>query len=311
MSDGAVIQHGSDCLRLVTLATNSLIVDPEKAQQALVKISQQTPLLLQQLEKLQAEHAAKRDDLNEEDKSLKQKIQIEEDKKNRLQQDIRRLNENKAGNEALLQDAKHSLNAAENQKRKAEDEKDRAVARTVGGGVGAVVLGIFFPPSLAVTVPAVAAAGTISISDANKNIDRCNDRIRRIEQDIAREKQQIQLTENSVHQAEGQISSLNHQQKVLYDELGSIRRSFVFLQKAVTFFNDMQVAVAKGGQETDLLHKIVQKANETQQYKILNSKGVEVVANCFAEAWEVVEDKLLYGYQDGYLGIINIEGITD
>ena len=69
------------------------------------------------------------------------------------------------------------LSRAESEKRRAEKETDNAVAGTVAGGVGAVVLGILFPPSLAVTVPAVAAGGTISISNANNEIDRCRSRI--------------------------------------------------------------------------------------------------------------------------------------
>ncbi len=59
-----------------------------------------------------------------------------------------------------------SLREAEDKKRQAQSKKDDAIVGTVAGGVGAVVLGIFFPPSLAVTISlsAVATAGTISPS---------------------------------------------------------------------------------------------------------------------------------------------------
>ena len=49
---------------------------------------------------------------------------------------------------------------------KAESKKDDAVIGTV-----AVFLGILFPPSLAVTIPAVAAGGTIIICIQSKSKD--------------------------------------------------------------------------------------------------------------------------------------------
>ena len=70
-----------------------------------------------------------------------------------------------------LRSAESDLIEAENERLKAESKKDDAVIGTVAGGVGAVFLGILFPPSLAVTIPAVAAGGTIIICIQSKSKD--------------------------------------------------------------------------------------------------------------------------------------------
>ena len=68
------------------------------------------------------------------------------------------MEERKARNEALLNDA--------SDKRDAENKKSDAVAGTVCGSVGAVVLGILFP-SLAATIPAVVTAASVTITRDN------------------------------------------------------------------------------------------------------------------------------------------------
>ena len=130
---------------------------------------------------------------------MKQEIGAKEDAEQSLQREIQGLQASKARNEALLQNQRRCLSKAESEKCEAEKRKDGAVTGTIAGGVAAVVFGAIFPPSLAVTVPAVAAAGTISISDANKAVDRCRDEIRDIEGKIDREAQEIRNAESKIN----------------------------------------------------------------------------------------------------------------
>ena len=79
-----------------------------------------------------------------------------------------------------------------------------------------------------------------------------------------------------------------------------LRKTIVFLQQAVTYFGQ---PVEGGRQRTDLLYKILDKANSRKQYKILDSRGTTTVVNSFAEAWKQVEKSIMSGEQRGYLRI--------
>ena len=301
LSMALVRRSWSQCLNHVIQVSNS---HPREAEQHLVAIKKSTPFLLEQIKKQQAELTKKRDKLDSEDKSLKRKIGTKEEAKNAVSANIRRLNQSKCRNEALLEDERRTLYEAERKKREAESKKDDAVVGTVAGGVAAGILGVIFPPSLIVTVPAVATAGAISITDAVKAIDRCKERISDIERSIDREKQEIINANCTIDNLQKEISELNAAQTALYEELGQIRETFVFLQNAVTYFSEIHDAVTTAGkQKTDLLHKIIEKACKKKQYRILNSRGGQIVFNSFVDAWEYVEKMMLSGNEAGYLGI--------
>ena len=288
---------------LVTKANQCLQSDPRAAQGHLAVIKKSVPTLLQELKKREVERENKQADLKREEASLERQINSKEDEKKNLKKQIDTIEEKKARNEALLNDARRELSAAESKKREAERDKDAAVAGTVGGSVGAVVLGILFPPTLIATVPAVVTAGTVTITNADKDIDRSKGKISEAEYDIGQQKRQIQAANDSILDIERDISDLSSRQQCLYAERGQLRNTIVFLQQAITYFGQLQVAVEGGQQRTDLLHSMVDLANKKQQYKILDSRGGTKVANSFAEAWESVEKKFMDGDEAGYLRV--------
>ena len=293
---------GSQCIALVTQASELLKSDPVAAQKQLKTIQDVAPKFVKKLEEKKTELEGKRDGLQREEASLESQINSKEQNKERLRNEIRNLEASKARNEAILVDHQEELRKAERRKSEAESRKAAAITGTVAGGVGAVVLGIFFPPSLAVTVPAVAAAGTDAITEACRAIDRCREAISSVRSSIADENRAISRANSAIYGIERDISELSDRQRNLYDERGRLRNTIVFLQKAVTYFGELRVAVEGGQQRTDLLHRIVVKANEKQNYQILTSRGCRTVVNSFAQAWNQVEDKVM-GNTGGYLNI--------
>ena len=249
----------------------------------------------------------KRDDIQHEEVSLHRQIGEIEDGKKKLRADIDDLMAKRTRNEALLKDAKMDLREAERKMRDAEKDKDAARQGTVGGAVGAAVLGMLFPPSLAVTVPAVAVAGTISIAQAEENIERSKWRIYEIIRSLNEQEQRIRAADAKIRDIESVVPSLNSRLTILYEQRGQLRNMIAFMQKAVTYFGELQVAVEGGRQRTDLLYKMVKLANKKEEYRILDSKGGITVAGSFAKAWEQVEEKVMSGDAAGYLGIEFVE----
>ena len=168
--------------------------------------------------------------------------------------------------------------------------------------MGAALLGIVFPPSLFVTVPAVSLTATV-IFDADDAVDRNKEKILNIESDIRREIYQIKQANAQIADIEKEVFELNERQKHLYKQRGVLRNTIAFLEQAVTYFGKLHVKIEGGQQRTDVLYKILGKANERQEYKILDSKGTVTVVNSFAEAWKRVEGNIMSGEQAGFFSI--------
>ncbi len=227
-------QTGSQCLDLATRAVECLQSDPEVAQQYLEVIKQSTPTLLEKFEERVTALETKRDELQHQDASLSREIGAKEEAKQQLQREINNLEAKKVRDEASLEDARRQLCEAEIKRNDAQERKEGAVGGTVATSVGAVVLGVFFPPTLLVTAPAVAAIGTISIKEASDAVDRYRARVSGRQRDIEEEKSKIQEANKGISGIESEISDLTSKQATLHANRGHLRTEIVFLQKAVT-----------------------------------------------------------------------------
>ena len=85
-----------------------------------------------------------------------------------------------------------------------------------------------------------------------------------------------------------------------------MKNSWVFMLRAESYFEELKNTVERGQNLTDLLHVFVDKANQEEQYTILNSEGVKIVARSFAEAWKEV-DTVMTNDQEGFMKITFIE----
>ena len=302
---------------LVTRASQCLInSDPRAAQGHLDAIKETLPILLQELKRREKELNHRQEELMREEASVIRQINSKEIEKNAQRKKIETIEENKARNEALLDDARSDLREEESKKNKAESDRNQAVGVAVGGGigtaavgVGAVVLGVLFPPTLLGTVPAIAVTTTITAACANdavtsnEKIRNCSEKISQAEQDIERQERQIRTANDRIGDIERDISALTYRQQSLYAELGQMRNTITFLQQAITYFGQLKVAVEGGQQRTSLLRRMVDQINEKQKYTILDSRGGTTVLNSFSEAWNRVENEVIKGDKAGYLRI--------
>ena len=193
--------------------------DPRSAEQYLQKMRENIPMLLTKLKEYEKEHG---NSLLEE--LMRQKC-VKERELSILRDRIESYEAERAKYNALLEDARSDL------KRSARSDMPVAIGSTVADGIGAVFLGILFPPSLIVTVPAAAVAGTISIKSADDKIDRCNDRIRSAEKGIANENRRIAETNQRISSIEGDMYALRRKEKALHSEIGEKRKSIVSFKR--------------------------------------------------------------------------------
>ena len=287
-------------LDLVSRATEYLKSNPQTAQRHLERIKECVPVLIAQLKEYEKARSKQRDELLEEEKNVLQQIGAKEQEMNCLWTEIRSTEGRRARYEALLEDARSDLRRAEDKKRNVESKKDAAIGR--GGGVGAVILGVLFPPSLAVTVPA-ATSFAIAITEADKAIDRSRSNIFAAESSIREENSKISSANSNIAQLNGDIMSLSSRRNLLHEKVTKMRKTTVFLQKATTFLGQLAAAVKGGGNETEFLHTIVDEANKHEEYEILRDDGCTVIVNSFAAAWKEVEKQLSTKQTIGFLSI--------
>ena len=227
-------------------------------------------------------------------------------KLNRLGSELNMLNARKNELKKSLDSEKKILKTAEEEKSFAERQKIVAVAGTAFGGFGVALLGVVFPPSLFVTVPAITVAGVTSIAIASEKIEQCEAKISKIEGAIQEKKQEIRTTNNDITNTRSRITELKNKQQQQHFKLEKVKNSRKFMQRAVNYFKELQDIVKGGQNTTNQLLSFVAKINREERYRIVLSsdEDVTIVASSFAEAWKVVEDKIMSGDQEDFMKII-------
>lgn len=289
MADEILKEQQAKIFPLVVQVSECLQINPQEAQQLLERLLYILPRTINSLENNVRELEEKQRRLEDEGEAIRRDSDSLQQAQNSLKSNIDFLNTSKYNLQSSLDTANRDLSRAESDKCRAEKEKDDKVAGTVAGGVGAVVLGIFFPPSLALTVPAVAAGGAQAIRSANREIDRCRNEISSINRSISEKEQQIREANSKIATNKSSIEELELRKQQLHVELGKVKNRSVFMLRAKKYFKQLLVAVEAGQNQTDLVHKFVQMANQEEQYIIHNNEGMRIVARSFAAAWEEVE----------------------
>ena len=241
------------------------------------------------------------DEQKEEEKTLHRKIGDAEVALNQQRDRVRNMEAEKARMNAVLADHKQDLERAESKKHDALKARQRSTTGTVAGGVAAGLLGVFFPPSLAVTLPAVAAIGGTHIACDQARMDQQRKVISETQNLISNKNREIERQNSQIRDIERDMSALESQKRSLEQERGQMRQTIVFLQKAITFFEELKAATEGGKQRTDLLHRITEKLTARETYSITTSNGCHKMCHSFVEAWGHVEEKMKSGEQ--YLAI--------
>ena len=300
----AIARHGTNILELVTQVNDDLTGGNSVARitdQQLVAIRNGGNTVITQCQEMEGRLASIEEEKKNEEERLQRQIGAIESSMQEVKATVRNLEEKRSRDEAVLQDQERDLNRAKNRLDEARKSKDRAVSGTVAAGVGTVILGAIFPPSLAVTVPATAAMGTATILNAQNDIDRINSNIGRIRSDIQSTEREIRSRNDGIRQHEADISRLRSSCCELEKKRGYLRENISFVLKAKTYFTELINATEMGEQRTTLLQSIVAKFHARQDFSINTSRGVRTVAKSFYEAWKSFEDQVLSGEE--YLSI--------
>ena len=269
--------------------------DLKVAQKQLESLTSTARRLIEETNKKVCFLKVRDEELKEEEKVLHRKIGSTESSLRQQKATVNSLEAEKSEVNAVLEDHKQELRRAESRKHDAERKKEESTTGTVVGSAAADLLGIFFPPSLAVTVPVVAAIGGTAIAEAQKSIDRQQKAISEIQDSISNKNREIERQNSQIREIARNISALESQKGSLEQERGQLRQTIVFLQQAITYFEELKVATEGGKQRTELLHRIAEKLTARETYSITSSKGAQKVCHSFMEAWENVEEKLNVG----------------
>ena len=224
-------KHQNQIFSLVAQASDCLQTNPQEAQRHLEKLKNALPTIIDSLERTKRELEERQRKLESEGEAIARDIKSLEQEQDSLRDKVNSLIASKAGLESDLECAKRDLERAESEKRKAESKKDDAIIGTVAGGVGAVLLGVLFPPSLIATVPAVATAGTISIVEADKAVDRCKSRVSSVRGSISDTEAQIRSANNDIANNQRRIAEKGPRKQQLHKELGQVKNSSGFMRK--------------------------------------------------------------------------------
>ena len=286
---------GCESLGLVVQVSETGRGDLKEAQKQLESLTTSARKLTEEANKKMCFLKGRDEELKEKAQVLHREIGSAEGSLRQLKASVNSLEAEKAGMNAVLEDHKRELRRAESEMRDAERRKENSTTGTVAGGVAAGLLGIFFPPSLAVTVPAVAAFGGITIAQAQKKVDQKKRAVSEIECSISNKYREIERQNSRIREIECNISTLESQKRSLEQEWGQQRQTIVFLQQAISYFEELKVA-AEGGEEiTEPLYHVAKKFTARQTYSITSSKGCQKTCHSFMEAWRNIQEKLNAG----------------
>lgn len=293
---------GKESLGLVVQASEMFRKgDLKEAKKQLKSLSGTAERLIEESTEKERILKVKDEGQKEEEKMLHRKIGDAECALRQERDKVGNLEAEKARMNAVLEDHKRDLERAESRKRDALKARQRSTTGTVAGGVAAGVLGVFFPPSLAVTLPAVAAIGGTAIADDQAKMERQRKVVSETQDLISNKNREIERQNSQIRDIERNMSALESQKRSLEQERGQLRQTIVFLQKAITFFEELKVATEGGKQRTDLLHRIAEKLTTRETYSITTSNGCQKMCHSFKEAWGHVEEMMTAGEQ--YLAI--------
>jgi DNA repair exonuclease SbcCD ATPase subunit len=186
-----------------------------------------------------------------------------------------------------------------------DDEHKRKKSREAGATAGVVataVMGIVSPPTLFVTVPAVMGLGALVVN-AEEKVANAQRKVRDKKSSISSLKDDISLQKRTIQEHEQKISKLKADHQEVMEQRGDLRSTIVFIQQAINFFNFLTSATEAGNRKTDLLHKIVSKLHEKQEFTIRSSRGIQTVARSFRDAWNQVEQLIDSGEGLEFLSI--------
>ena len=293
-----IVKKGKDCVAIAKNALDDLVSGRE--EMALNKLSALktdgsflADVAKQQAERLEAEdkHYQQKDaeilreigDLSRRENELKSQKSGEESQL--------------AAHQSVLQDNQNRLSSEENRLRDAErklrkakeDEKKRQIMSTAGGAV----LGLF-TGGVGFVVGAAAGAGIGAIinecrseeKDARDAVNRRRNDVDNAQSAINASRSRISNTESQIRSLTAQIEHMKQQRLQSHKKVDEVRALIELVKQSIQFWLLFKQISENGVDRTALLQKIVSKAVEKGDYRVIQSKSSQHIASTFFEAWE-------------------------
>ena len=195
-----------------------------------------------------------------------------------------------AAHQNVLQDNQNRLSSeesrlrdAERKLKNAEEEENKRIK--IGAAVGGAILGVL-------GIGIGAGIGYI-INECKKEEEDARDAVNRRRNDvddaqsaINASRSRISNTESQIRNLTSQIESMKQQRLQSHKKVDEVRALIVLVKKSVQFWLLFKQISENGVDLVALLQKIVTKAAEKGDYRVIQSKSSERIANTFIEAWE-------------------------
>ena len=213
-----------------------------------------------------------------------------------------------------LSEANERLEEAERDRRqKEEDEKTRLSSGAGGGAAGGAVVGAFitgiFTLGLGTAIGAAVGAGVGAgvgaiINAALEEEEKARREVERCRRECKSKESVLKPLEEEISSMKDEISGLSSQiqeKKELRlhynEEAKRMKEIAVFFRRAAVFWKEFKQISDHGVNRTVLMQRIITTAQKKEDFSFLFKKSSKLVAMTFFEAWEMMETKIVDGYE--------------
>ena len=302
MSNNQLVLKGQACIQAAKNAYNLIYTqkDTEKAAECLSVLKEDAKLLQSAAEESKEKGAGKERELEQEiDRLTKEKdgydLTVSRLNKERKDEEYKLSQQRQAlsNAESDLCDARSLLSDAESELRRAKEKEKVAMTTAVTTGV---VVGLFTFGIGGAAIAGAAAAGiTALVQEIEGKVKKARDKIRSRENDVSRAQSAISSSQQALSNIQckisdynGRIATTERRMKEVHDKISENKPTLAVHRQALELWELFAQASENAAETTQRLEKIIQKANEKQNLKIVRSNGTIKIAESVVEAWEEI-----------------------
>ena len=289
MMGASVLERSKNCIKAAQEAYTQLQKGSDDASASGIITHLET--LLEDGKYLQKSTEGFLSKLAAQEQELDKKFQQLTKDKARLQMEVDSLKKEKSSvqgtysaKQSVLMDNEKQLKTAQTEKKNAEDELNRAkkkAKKKKSGLFGKIRHG------LNKLVGHVSGADK-RVKTAKNNLARRQNELTAAKNAVTQTKQSLDAVQSQINQKEAKIRATKQEADKKHDEIGLVKKSIVFVEKSVHFWELFVVAARNAEERTTNLKKVVDLASEKMQYELLRADGTITRAKSFIEAWEMI-----------------------
>ncbi len=304
--DIVIVATGQHCFAVAASA-----FDIVTTQKNVEKAASQLSALHDDAKHLQKVAEEIRENFANKEKELQKELTVLDAEMQSHQSAVTMLNDEKSQAEARRRMQEQRITDTQNELREAEGrlstastaERDLHRAKTVmttsiatSAVVGIVTFGVGALVAAGVGAAAEAGIGAL-INDAEGRVREARSDIGHKKDDIERTKKELSDTNSSLNSVQQQISSFQariagkkNEIDRVHRKIGGIKESIAFQLKSIHFWQLFTQASETATERNQRLEKIVSKAAEKENLKIMRSNGTTIIAKSFLEAWKEISN---------------------